>query len=182
MRRHKSLQYLILAAVLFIGVYAIGRSFASSDGALRQGDKPPAFRLFGLDGQVHELEEYRGRPLVINFWGTFCPPCREEMPIIQRQYERWKDQGLQVIGINLSEDRHRVQNFVRKVGVDFPILLDVDRRTERAYGLRQYPTTYFLDAGGVIRDVMVGPLTEEALAERVKPLLTTDGNKGVGDG
>lgn len=179
MRRHKSLQYFVLAAVLLVGGYAISRSFASSDDVLRPGDRPPSFRLSGLDGREHALEDYRGRPLVLNFWGTFCPPCREEMPALQRQYEKWKDRGLQVVGINLSEDRLRVQNFIRQAGVRFPILLDVDRRTERAFGLREYPTTYFIDSEGVIRDIVVGgPLTEEAIAERVEPLLAAHARQG----
>ena len=171
MRRHKSVQYLILAVMLLVGGYAVGRSFASSGDALRPGDKPPAFRLADLRGETHTLEEYAGNPLILNFWGTFCPPCREEMPALQQQYEAWKDKGLQVVGINLSEDRHRVENFIRRVGVGFPILLDSNRRTERAFGLREYPTTYFIDANGVIRQIVSGPLTIEEIEGRVKSLL-----------
>jgi len=171
MRRHKSVQYLILAVMLLVGGYAVGRSFASSGDALRPGDKPPSFRLADLAGEAHTLEEYAGNPLILNFWGTFCPPCREEMPALQQQYEAWKDKGLRVVGINLSEDRHRVENFIRRIGVGFPILLDSNRRTERAFGLREYPTTYFIDANGIIRQIVSGPLTIEEIDGRVKSLL-----------
>lgn len=171
-RYRKTIQYIILAAVLLVGGFAIGNSLFSKSVVLTKGDTPPAFRLAGLDNQVHELKDYEGKPLIVNFWGTFCPPCRNEMPALQNQYEKWKGQGLQLIGINLSEDRLTAESFIRQVGVNFPILMDKDKRTEKAYGLKQYPTTYFISSNGKIQEVVIGGLlTEEEIEVRVERLM-----------
>lgn len=173
MKRHRrAIQYLILTAVLIIGGLAIGRSFYHPSAVLKPGSDAPAFKLLGLDGQAHALSDYRGKPLVLNFWGTFCPPCRQEMPTLQKEYEKWQGQGVQFVGLNLSEDRISVQNFVDGYGVDFPILLDRNREIERLYGLREYPTTYFIKPNGQIEDIIVGgPMTAQDIESRVQRLL-----------
>jgi len=171
-RYRKPIQYVILAVVLVIGGYAIGNSLFTKSVVLAKGDKPPSFRLADLNGQVHELKDYEGKPLIINFWGTFCPPCRNEMPALQKQYEKWKGQGLELIGINLSEDRLTVESFIRQIGVDFPILLDKDKKTEKAYGLKQYPTTFFITPAGKVQEVVIGGLlTEDEIEKRVERLM-----------
>lgn len=162
----------MLAAVLVIGGYAVGSTFFASSAVLKAGDKPPAFKLLDLEGNVHDSSEYAGKPLIINFWGTFCPPCRDEMPALQSVYEKWKNQGVELIGINLSEDKLSVNNFVRQVGAKFPILLDRNRQTEKKFGLKQYPTTFFVHADGTIEEVLIGgPLTEEQIAGHIEKLL-----------
>lgn len=173
MGRHRKLvQYVIFAFVLLIGGYAIGNSLFTTSTVLKKGDKPPVFKLAGLDNQVHEWKDYEGKPLILNFWGTFCPPCRNEMPALQKQYEKWKGQGLELVGINLSEDRLTVESFIRQVGVDFPILLDKDKKTEKSYGLKQYPTTFFITAKGKIQEVVIGGLlSEDEIEKRVERLM-----------
>jgi len=171
-RYRKPIQYVILAFVLLVGGYAIGNSLMTKSVVLAKGDEPPGFRLADLQKQVHDMEDYKGKPLIINFWGTFCPPCRDEMPALQNQYEKWKDQGLELIGINLSEDKLTVESFIRQIGVDFPILLDNDKKTEKAYGLKQYPTTFFITPSGKIQEVVIGGLlTEEEIESRVERLI-----------
>ncbi len=171
-RYRKTIQYFILAVVLLVGGYAIGNSLFSKSVVLAKGDEPPTFRLAGLDNEVHEWKDYEGKPLILNFWGTFCPPCRNEMPALQKQYEKWKGQGLELVGINLSEDRLTVESFIRQVGVNFPILLDKDKKTEKLYGLKQYPTTFFITADGTIQEVVIGGLlTEREIETRVERLM-----------
>ena len=162
----------MLAFVLLIGGYAIGKTMFASSPVLKAGDKPPAFKLVDLDGNVHDSSEYRGKPLIINFWGTFCPPCRDEMPALQSVYEQWKDKGVQLVGINLSEDKLSVQSFAGQVGAKFPILLDRNRQTERAFNLKQYPTTFFIRADGTIEDVVIGgPLSEDLIRGHIERIL-----------
>lgn len=171
-RHRKLIQYFIFAAVLLIGGYAISNALFTTSTVLRQGDQPPSFKLAGLDNTVHEWESYEGKPVILNFWGTFCEPCRNEMPALQKQYEKWKDQGLELVGINLSEDRLTIESFIRQVGVDFPILLDKDKQVEKKFGLKQYPTTFFITAGGTIQEVVIGGLlTEEEIETRVERLM-----------
>ncbi|MFD0670466.1 redoxin domain-containing protein [Cohnella sp. GCM10027633] len=175
MKKHRKLvQYSILAFVLLVGGYAIGNSLFTSSSALAEGDKPPGFKLADLDNVAHDWKDYEGKPVILNFWGTFCPPCRDEMPALQQQYEKWNGQGLELVGINLSEDAITVERFASAVGAKFPILLDKDKKTERAFGLKQYPTTYFIGADGVIQDVVVGgPLEEADIEARVEKLMAT---------
>ncbi|WEK55652.1 MAG: redoxin domain-containing protein [Candidatus Cohnella colombiensis] len=171
-RYRKVVQYFILIGVLLIGGYAIGNSLFTSSAALKKGDKPPSFRLADLNNEAHDWSQYEGKPVIINFWGTFCPPCRDEMPALQAQYEKWKSEGLELVGINLSEDRLMVKRFINLVGVDFPILLDNDRKTEKRYGLKNYPTTLFVGRDGKIQDVVIGgPLSELQIEQHIIKLM-----------
>lgn len=173
MKRHRKLvQYIVLAAVLLIGGYAIGNTLFASSPVLKVGSTPPPYKLADLDGNVHDSLDYAGKPLIINFWGTFCPPCRKEMPALQNVYEEWKDKGVALIGINLSEDKLSVQNFANQVGAKFPILLDRNRQVERAFGLKQYPTTFFIGPDGKIVDILIGgPLTESQIGAGIAKML-----------
>ncbi|SFE92081.1 Peroxiredoxin [Paenibacillus algorifonticola] len=171
----KIMQIVILTAVLIIGGYAIGTTlFASgeSGGVPKVGGTPPEFKLVDLQGNVHQLSDYKGKAIVVNFWGTFCPPCVKEMPEFERQFAKWQNDGLEILAINLSEDTLTVNNFVHQFELNYPILRDVDRKTERKYGLRSYPTTFFVKPDGTIMDITVGGMTEEYIDERIAKLLT----------
>lgn len=165
-------QYVVLFLVVLIGGYAIGQSLLAKSPVLKAGGTPPEFKLLALDGSVHDSSEYAGKPLIINFWGTFCPPCRDEMPALQSVYDKWKDRGVQLIGINLSEDKLSVESYIRQVGVDFPILLDQSRQTEKRFGLKQYPTTFFVYPNGKIEDVLIGgPLTVAQIEDHIERIV-----------
>lgn len=167
----KKLQYVILISVILIGGYAIGRSFITPVTKVEAGSRPPEFSLPDTNGNVHSLSDYEDRALVINFWGTFCPPCVKEMPEFQRQAEKWKDEPFDIIAINLSEDRLTVNNFLKRFDLEYTILLDRDRKVERSYKLRSYPTTFFVRPDGTIMEAYVGGMTEEEIDLRVRKLL-----------
>ncbi|MGN7455840.1 redoxin domain-containing protein [Paenibacillus pasadenensis] len=168
----KPVQILIFLGVLLLGGYAIGKTlFASKDGLPMPGDKPPEFTLSTLDGRTVSLSDYEGKPVVLNFWGSFCPPCVKEMPEFQRQYDKWKSEGLEVLAVNLSEDNLTVRNFVAGKNLTYPILRDVDKETERRYRLRSYPTTFFIRPDGKLEEVYQGGMTEQDIEERVLKLI-----------
>ncbi|PRX65075.1 peroxiredoxin [Cohnella sp. SGD-V74] len=164
-------QYLILLSVLIIGGIAIFKSFEPTSVVLKKGDTPPDFSLLGLDDKVYKLSDYKGKAVVINFWGTFCPPCVKEMPEFQRQSDKWKDEQFKILAINLSEDSISVSNFVDRLNLDFTILRDQNRKVERLYKLKSYPTTLFVKPNGKIMDIFVGGMTEEDIDERIRELL-----------
>src|SRR5690606_23461937 len=111
----KKVQVLVLLAALLRGGYALLQTFTSDYGGLvKAGEPMPEFRLANLQGDPVALEEYVGKPVVINFWGTFCEPCIREMPSFERQYQQWKEQGVEILGINLSEDTIAVSTYVKK--------------------------------------------------------------------
>ena len=172
-RERKIIQYVILIGILLLGGYAVGKSlFTSDDDKPKIGGRPPAFEnAADIEGNLHSLDDYKGSPVIINFWGTFCPPCVEEMPAIDRQYLKYRDQGLVVLAINLSEDDITVRDFLRRFDLHYTILRDKNRMIEKKYALRSYPTTFFIGRDGRIRDIKVGGMTDEEIEQRILKLL-----------
>ncbi len=144
-------------------------------GVLREGLRPgslaPDFTLTGLDGEQHRLSEYRGKAVILNFWASWCLPCREEMPLFEQVYNRQQDE-LTILGVDVGEDRATVQAFIDELGITFPILLDQDQAVTQTYRVYGIPTSFFLDKNGVIRDMVIGRVPdEEALQARLKGIL-----------
>ncbi|GAB1156867.1 thiol-disulfide oxidoreductase ResA [Paenibacillus illinoisensis] len=169
-KSRRTVQIVILLLILVLGGYAITTSVSGSNGKPKEGDKAPSFELLGLDDQVHTSEEYEGKAMVINFWGTWCEPCVKEMPALQAQADKWKDQGVQFIGINAGEDQMTVDNFVRQVGVNFPIMLDRDKTSIRDFGISPMPTTFFVSNTGKISTIHIGQLDLDTLDAQISQL------------
>jgi len=172
-RERKITQYVILIGILLLGGYAVGKTlFAPDEEKPKIGGRPPAFgQVADIEGNLHSLDDYKGRPVIINFWGTFCPPCVEEMPAIDRQYQKYRDQGLAVLAINLSEDDITVRDFLKRFDLHYTILRDKNRMIEKKYALRSYPTTFFVSRDGRIRDIKVGGMTDGEIEQRILKLL-----------
>lgn len=167
----KWIQSVILAVVVLIGGYTIGSSLFAKEEIPKEGSTAPHFSLAGLDGKKHALSDYEGKVVMINFWGTWCEPCTREMPAIQRQYDKWKDKGFVVLGLNLDESKVTVQSFVRQYNLTFPILFDKELRMRDKYRVANYPTTYFVDANGTIRKINVGEMTEAFIERTIRSML-----------
>lgn len=142
----------------------------------REGFLAPDFTLETLDGGTIALSELRGRPVVLNLWASWCPPCRAEMPALQAAYRLDGPNGLVVLAVNTTfQDREAdAAAFVEEFGLTFPIALDRDGVVSRQYLLRALPSTYFIGPDGVIDRVVIGgPMAEatirSAVAELLKP-------------
>ena len=135
----------------------------------------PRYALTALNGSRLSPDALRGKVVLINFWATWCLPCRVEMPLLQRMAERHGDAGLVVVG--LSADRgpeQSVRDFLRERGVTYPVAV-VGPDVERAFGgVRGYPTSILIDRGGVIRHVVIGPLAAASLEPAVRRLLASE--------
>ena len=144
-----------------------------SAGAVPQiGFTAPDFTLETLDGGTVTLSELRGQVVVINLWATWCPPCRAEMPALERVWNQYRDDGLTVLAVNQQERASRVRAFVEELGLTFPVLLDRNGTVGARYRLRALPTTFFIGRDGVIRDVVLGgPMSEALIASKVSGLL-----------
>lgn len=131
------------------------------------------FRLKTLAGGTVTLAEYRGRPLLLNFWATWCKPCRGEMTDIIAAYNAHKDQALQVLAINLTDQERMkdVRAFVSELQMPFPVLLDEKGKVRRSYALRGVPTSVFIDSSGVVRFVNPGPITKELIERGLAAIL-----------
>jgi len=132
------------------------------------GKLAPDFQLNNLDGQLVSLSDFRGRPVLVTFWTTWCPPCRSEMPFIQDTFtdKKWLDEGLVVLAIDIGESPSIVREFVKDYGLTFPMLLDIERDVSLEYHVRAIPTTFFIDREGMIRDIKIGPFSSVTEIER----------------
>lgn len=115
-----------------------------------------AFALPLLGGESVRMADYLGKVVFLNFWATWCPPCREEMPSMQSLYDELAPQGFEIIAVNVLEPESTVAEFIDEFGYTFPILLDTDGRVMAQYGVRAYPTTYVIDRKGYVLGVRPG--------------------------
>lgn len=161
-----------LGVLLFFG-FGPGLSWVSAWlGNQSGGQAPPQgpavgyhasdFELNTLAGEPVHLSDLRGRPVVVNFWATWCGPCRDEMPLLEAAHNRYGDE-LAVLAVNYDEPQESVQAFVDELELTLPILLDPRARVQQLYRVRAFPTTYFLDDEGVIRFHHIGVLNEKQL-------------------
>ncbi len=111
---------------------------------------PVEFELKDLDGVTRTLGSYRGKVVFLNFWATWCGPCRSEMPSMQRVHEQLRGEGLQIVAVNLQESNDQVRRFMKELGLDFTVLMDRTGMVGAQYGARSIPTTYLIDRNGKI--------------------------------
>ncbi len=113
-------------------------------------DKPqgPDFELSDIEGNIHRLSDYRGKVLIINFWATWCPPCREEMPSMQRAWEKLKKEDILMLAIDVGEDEDTIFQFTANYPVEFPLLMDRDSTVVTKWPVRGLPTTFVVDPQG----------------------------------
>lgn len=139
----------------------------------RQGFLAPDFTLNTLDGHEVTLSSLRGDPVVLNLWASWCPPCRAEMPAIQRVYEQNRERGLQILAVNMTyqDSVSAAAAFVSEFGLSFPVPLDTTGIVGNGYQMRALPTTFFIDREGVIQKVIIGgPMSEATLQSAVEAL------------
>ncbi len=141
---------------------------------LTTGIPAPDFELERLDGGTVRLSDLRGKVVLLNFWATWCVPCREEMPLLAQIYRDYHGQGLEILGVNLTsqDEVGEVRQFVKEFDLPFPILLDHNARAERAYRIFGVPTTVFITREGIVHRVVVGILKgREDVENTIRPLL-----------
>ncbi|MCJ7715036.1 MAG: TlpA family protein disulfide reductase [Anaerolineales bacterium] len=118
----------------------------------------PEFRLSTTDGDEISLSELFGSPVIVNFWASWCPPCRSEMPAFQQIYEEYEEKGLVIAAVNATnqDSISNAVDFVSTNNLTFPVLLDISGAASSSYNLHSLPTTFFIDSEGVIRKVIIG--------------------------
>ena len=139
----------------------------------RLGQPAPDFRLKTLAGPEVSISELKGRPVIINFWASWCPPCRLEMPLLIAAYQAHRDVGLEVVAINLTdqESAKDIRKFVAEFQMPFTIALDTKGKTWSRYGLIALPTTVFVGADGMVRVVNSGPINGVTLDRDLSQIL-----------
>lgn len=134
----------------------------------------PDFNQPDQSGQKHTLADYQDKVLVVNFWATWCPPCIREMPSLDRLQQQLKDQGLEVIGVNMGETPERIATFTDRIKVGFPLLYDEDMTMTMNWEVQHLPTTFIVNRAGEIIYAVVGdkPWDDPAIAEQIQALLS----------
>lgn len=170
-KNKKWLQAVILTAIVIIGAFTIWSNLNAGDAkGAKKGGKAPEFTLVGLDGTSHKLSDFQGKPVMVNFWATWCPPCEREMPAIQEQYLK-RNKDVVILAVNMGESKVSVQAFQAKYGLSFPILLDKSEEVRKNYGVMNYPTTFFIKPDGKIYEVMVGEMDKAYLDKTFTAML-----------
>jgi thiol-disulfide isomerase/thioredoxin len=162
---------LTMAGLLLVGL-ALCPALAFAQA--QTGSQAPEIDLPTLAGTPMKLSALRGHPVVVTFWGTWCPPCREEFPRLVAAYEKYRADGLEIVAVNQRDQELSVKDvkaFSDSFAVPFPIALDVRGRSRRVYRLVGLPTTVFIDAAGTIKQLQPGPVSEEQLARGLAMIL-----------
>lgn len=144
---------------------------ASSDNSKTNGEKAPNFTLTDLNGKKVSLEDFRGKNVYLNFWATWCPPCRNEMPEIEKVYQQYKDKDFVVLAVDLGEDKDTVKKFIEQNKYNFNVLLDSDQTVAQQYNISAIPVSYFIDKQGNVVSKRVGALSEQEMQSYVKQLI-----------
>jgi peroxiredoxin len=157
---------LLAVAALAVAVGVAGAAVTPSAGA-------PDFTLPSLDGPNLRLQEQRGHVVMINFWATWCGPCRVEMPHLSRLYEKYRGSGFTVLAVNIDEDPQKAASLAKQLGMKFPVLLDREKKVSRLYDLSTMPSTVLVDRDGRVRYVHRGYRDgyEETYDKQIRELL-----------
>ena len=176
--RLRTVNIMLVATTLAIAVIIVLKLFSLEGNSLPTsplvGKKAPDFTLPTLDGTEISLSQFHGQPVLINFWASWCVPCREEMPELVRAYEAHKSEGLIILGLNLtySDTLPNVQAFVSEFNMTFPVLLDKGGQVaERLYSLPGVPTSIFIHRNGTIERVQVGLMRGNQIDKYVAEIL-----------
>ena len=154
---------------LFFSVFA-ATSLASSG---LEGQAAPDFALKSSTGENMRLSEYRGDVVMINFWATWCGPCRQEMPLLDELYQRYSRVGFNLLGVNIDDDSRRAMQMIEELGVQFPVLFDASKQVSKLYDVDAMPVTVIVDRTGTVRYVHQGykPGYEEKYLTEIRSLL-----------
>lgn len=151
----------LLGAVIFFGGNQ-SLSLARERQVPQRGQKFPEFTLEGLDGNKYSMSDFAGKPVIVNFWATWCDPCKAEMPLFESIYRQ--QSNVVVLGVNYNEPVNVIRRFIEERGLTFPILLDEEGKIAEKFQVFGFPTTYFIDRDGILRETYVGQLDEVMLS------------------
>jgi len=158
-----------MAALLVLALLAYG-IMAQARGPRNRGQAPD-FTLPLYQGGELSLADLRGQVVVLNFWASWCPPCRDEAPILEAGWQRYRDKGVIFVGVDYMDTEPAARDFIEEFGITCPNGPDLGGRIARAYRIRGVPETFFITPQGEIAEVVIGPLTEDRLSATLEQLL-----------
>jgi peroxiredoxin len=160
---------LILAVVLV----ACGDSGAEELlSGVNKGNRALDFTLVNMAGEEVSLSDFEGEVVVVNFWATWCPPCRAEIPDLEAAYQDFRDEGLVVLGVNVQDPVHMIEPFVTEMGMSYPVVMDTTGMVMKDYRAPGLPVSLIVDRDGIIKERHVGYLSAEQLADYLEKVLS----------
>ena len=159
-------------ALVISGLFLTIRPLLSQGSLIGKPAKP--FIVTSLDGKTISLNSLKGKVVILNFWATWCPPCRAEIPEFIQFYRDFKKEGVEIIGLGVNDSDAALQEFGRENRINYPVANDKGNRVSSLYGgIRSIPTTFAIDRKGIIRDMRIGGIDKQELINMVKPYLET---------
>lgn len=173
-KKKRSITRGVILAILALAIVYTVFTTATKDKVevLKEGDKAPDFELVDLNGNKHRLSDYEGQGVFLNFWGTWCEPCKKEMPAMDRQYAAFKDQGVHVLAVNIAQSEFEVQTFIDTYGLNFPVAIDKTKDVMTQYNIKPLPTTVLVSPDGKVKNIITGEMSEAQIVsymESIKP-------------
>ena len=166
---NKKISIFLIAALIVVGLsffflQSPGNGVVSAEVGTEIGMQAPDFTLQNMNNKEVSLSDYRGQKVFLNFWASWCPPCRQEMPDMQKLHEEYGEE-LVILAVNIGEGKSTAANFMMQNDLNFPVLLDTDKSTAQDYLVRGIPSSYFLDEDGIIINKVVGAVSYERMLE-----------------
>lgn len=172
-KRRLFIRSVILIIMLIAVAYTLYASLTKDKQTkISVGQEAPDFVLSDMEGNKHKLSDYKGKGVFLNFWGTWCKPCEREMPYMDNQYKVFKEQGVEILAVNVGEPEFLINKFIQKHDLSFPILKDPKKDIMGVYGIYHLPATILITPDGEVIKVEEGELTEEkiiTMMESIKP-------------
>lgn len=131
---------------------------------LVKGDIVPDIEFSTVDGEALTLNEFRGKTILIHFWADWCSECRAEFPKLEQAYQKHREDGFEILAVNVAQSKSHVQSFKDEFGLNFPMLMDENSLVAKKFGIRGLPTNYFIDTDGKVERVIIGWVDEEQIA------------------
>ncbi|MEK4029364.1 thiol-disulfide oxidoreductase ResA [Pseudobacillus sp. FSL P4-0506] len=163
----------LVLSTLFLAIgFTLYQNFNKNDGHLRIGDKAPNFSLKSIDGKETKPSHIKGKLVLVNFWGSWCEPCKREMPLIEKTYKTYKNQGFEVLSVNMREPYWTVLNYIKQEGLTFEVLQDSTGEMTNAYNVYYLPATFLIGNDGKILAKHEGEIKKEQMDTWIKKYLT----------
>lgn len=173
MKGSRTIIRMTILSVIFLGIsVAIYNGFVKDKTVVQTGNEAPDFVLPTVEGEQLQLSSLRGKGIVLNFWGTWCDPCKDEMPDLEKAYQLMKDKGIVVLAVNIGETEVSVKPFKNRYQLTFPIPMDQKKEITQLYGIGPIPTTYFIDKNGIVQNIIIGgPMSEQTITDNMRQIM-----------
>ncbi|MCW1928224.1 thiol-disulfide oxidoreductase ResA [Bhargavaea beijingensis] len=170
-KRQQIIRTAILAVLAIAIVYTIVVNVTKDEDIVEVGDTAPDFELVDLEGNTHRLSDYRGEGVFLNFWGTWCGPCKKEMPHMEKYFKEFEDKGVNILAVNIAESDLKVQSFANTYGLTFPIVIDKTNSVRDAYNVRPLPTTFLVGPDGKVKKIIQQEMSEEQIKAYMESIM-----------